>query len=158
VASRLGFPNGAVLTADGRRLLLAETFMGRISAFDVDANGGLGGRRTWAQFGAAPDYLDEERSTRELVMLPDGLALDTEGMLWVADAKGRGAARVRQGGAIVDFVDTGDLSVYAVALGGADRRTLYLCCAPPHRTFEPSTSRRSVLLACRVSVPGAGTP
>jgi sugar lactone lactonase YvrE len=158
VASQLGFPNGTVLTPDGRRLLLAETFMGRISAFDVDANGGLGGRRTWAQFGMAPDYLDEERATRELVMLPDGLALDAEGMLWVADAKGHGASRVRQGGEVVDFVDTEDLSVYAVALGGADRRTLYLCCAPPHRTFEPSASRRSVLLACQVPVPGAGTP
>ena len=86
------------------------------------------------------------------------MALDAEGMLWVADAKGRGASRVRQGGEVVDYVDTGDLSVYAVALGGADRRTLYLCCAPPHRTFDPSASRSSVLLACQVRVPGAGTP
>jgi sugar lactone lactonase YvrE len=158
VASQLGFPNGAVLTPDGRTLLIAETFVGRISAFEVDGNGGLGGRRTWAQFGAAPDYLDEDRATRELELLPDGMALDAEGMLWVADAKGRGASRVRQGGEVVDYVDTGDLSVYAVALGGADRRTLYLCCAPPHRTFDPSASRSSVLLACQVWVPGAGTP
>lgn len=158
VASQLGFPNGAVVTPDGRNLLLAETFVGRISAFEVDAKGGLGPRRTWAQFGAAPDYLDEERATRELPMLPDGMALDADGMLWVADAKGHGASRVRQGGEIVDFVDTGDLSAYAVALGGPDRRTLYLCCAPPHRTFDPSVSRESVLLATQVAVPGAGTP
>lgn len=158
VASELGFPNGAVVTPDGRSLLLAETFVGRISAFDVDAEGGLGGRRTWAQFGVAPDYFDEERATRELPLLPDGMALDAEGMLWVADAKGHGVSRVREGGEVVDFVDTGDLSVYAVALGGADRRTMYLCCAPPHRTFDPSTTRRSVLLTCQVPVPGAGTP
>jgi sugar lactone lactonase YvrE len=157
-ASQLGFPNGAVVTPDGRSLLLAETFVGRISAFDVDADGGLSGRRTWAQFGAAPDYYDEERATRELTLLPDGMALDAEGLLWVADAKGHGVSRVRQGGEVVDFVDTGDLSVYAVALGGADRRTLYMCCAPPHRTFDPSTTRRSVLVTCRVPVPGAGTP
>jgi sugar lactone lactonase YvrE len=154
-ASGLGFPNGAVLTPGGRSLLIAETFVGRISAFEVDANGGLGDRRTWAQFGAAPDYLDEERATRELAMLPDGMALDAEGMLWVADAKGHGVSRVRQGGEVVDYVDTGDLSVYAVALGGADYRTLFLCCAPPHRTFDPSGSRRSVLLSGRVEVPGA---
>lgn len=157
-ASQLGFPNGAVITPDGRSLLLAETFVGRISAFDVDANGELRNRRVWAQFGAAPDYYDEERATRELPLLPDGMALDAEGMLWVADAKGHGASRVRQGGEVVDFIDTGDLAVYAMALGGADRRTLYLCCAPPHRTFDPSTTRQSVLLACRVPVPGAGTP
>jgi sugar lactone lactonase YvrE len=157
-ASDLGFPNGAVLTPDGRHLLLAETFVGRISAFDVAADGALSGRRTWAQFGAAPDYFDEERATRELAMLPDGMALDAEGMLWVADAKGRGVSRVREGGEVVDFVDTGELSVYAVALGGADRRTMYLCCAPPHRTFDPSASRKSVLLTTQVAVPGAGTP
>ncbi|AXL92876.1 gluconolactonase [Streptomyces sp. CB09001] len=155
-ASQLGFPNGAVLTPDGRHLLIAETFVGRISAFEVDADGGLSGRRTWAQFGAAPDYFDEARATRELEMLPDGMALDAEGMLWVADAKGHGASRVRQGGEVVDFVDTGDLSVYAVALGGPDLRTLYLCCAPPHRTFDPSASRKSVLLATQVAVPGTG--
>jgi sugar lactone lactonase YvrE len=157
-ASELGFPNGAVLTPDGRQMLLAETFVGRITAFDVDADGGLAGRRVWAQFGAAPDFYDEERATQELAVLPDGMALDAEGMLWVADAKGRGVSRVRQGGEVVDFIDTGELSVYAVALGGADRRTLYMCCAPPHRTFDPSTTRKSVLLTCRVPVPGAGTP
>ncbi|MGW3151502.1 SMP-30/gluconolactonase/LRE family protein [Streptomyces sp. NPDC001177] len=157
-ATNVVFPNGAVLTPDGRSLLLAETFMARITAFDVSPEGALSNRRTWAQFAPAPDYLDEERACRELAVLPDGLALDEEGMLWVADAKGHGAARVCQDGDVVDFVDTGDLSVYAVALGGSDRRTLYLCCAPPLGTSDPTRSRRSVLLSCQVPVAGAGTP
>ncbi len=37
VAEGLGFPNELVLTPDGRRLIVAETFMNRLSAFDVDS-------------------------------------------------------------------------------------------------------------------------
>jgi sugar lactone lactonase YvrE len=37
------FPNGALITADGRTLLLAETFAGRITAFDIE----VGGARAW---------------------------------------------------------------------------------------------------------------
>jgi sugar lactone lactonase YvrE len=148
------FPNGMVLTADGQTLLVAETYRGRITAFDVVDGGGLGARRVWADFAVTEPPLEIKAATDVLPVLPDGLCLDVEGALWVADAKGHGVSRVEEGGRVLDFVETGSLSVYAPALGGPDRTTLFLCCAPPVETFEPATSRRSVLMACDVDVPG----
>jgi sugar lactone lactonase YvrE len=150
----LVFPNGIVLSADGKSMYVAETYSGRITAFDVDVGGGLSGRRVWAQFGDPRVPLEINAATELLPVLPDGLALDQEGALWIADAKGRGIARVAEGGEQLDFVETGALSVYAAALGGPEATTLYLCCAPPVLTSDHPSTRRSVLMSCDVDVPG----
>ena len=47
-ASDLAFPNGAVITADGATLIVAESMGGRLTAFDRAADGTLGNRREWA--------------------------------------------------------------------------------------------------------------
>jgi sugar lactone lactonase YvrE len=152
----LVFPNGAVLTPDGRTLIISETFASRISAFDVDGRGELSGRRIWAEFGdPGPLFGDTVASG---LPLPDGMALDAEGAVWIGDAAGPGALRVREGGAIVDTIETGELSVYAVALGGHDRRTLYMCASPPLLQSNPAEEHLAKLYACRVDVPGAGLP
>jgi sugar lactone lactonase YvrE len=57
VADRLGFPNGMVLTPDGGTLIVAESMMNRLSAFNV-VLGSLGERRTWAAFGDPPASTD----------------------------------------------------------------------------------------------------
>lgn len=154
VADDVVFPNGMVLSADEQTLYVAETYRGRITAFAVRSDGTLGERRTWADFGPPGAPLDIPAATKHLSVLPDGLTLDCGGALWVADAKGHGIARVVEGGQQTDFVDTGSLSVYAAALGGPDLTTLFLCCAPPVESFDPSRNRRSVLLSCAVEVPG----
>jgi len=48
VADDLWFPNGAVITPDNRTLLIAETFAGRITAFDIQPGGDLSNRRIFA--------------------------------------------------------------------------------------------------------------
>ncbi len=45
VAEDLAFPNGLVVTPDGRTLLVAETFGERISAFSIGSDGSLAHRR-----------------------------------------------------------------------------------------------------------------
>ncbi|MBV9593430.1 MAG: SMP-30/gluconolactonase/LRE family protein [Actinobacteria bacterium] len=64
------------------------------------SEGGLANRRVWADFGLSP-----ARDLRELCaaggIAPDGIALDEDGALWVADCTGVGAHRVRPGGEIV---------------------------------------------------------
>ena len=147
VADRLYAPNGAVITPDGSTLVLAETEAARLTAFDVGPDGGLRGRRPWAEFGA-------DSSTGKRVE-PDGLALDADGAIWVGDANGHGVLRVAEGGEVLDAVDTGDLSVYAVALGGGDGRTLYLCAAPPGHAFDPERRPLGVLMSLRVAAPSA---
>ena len=51
------FPNGTVITPDDKTLIVAETFAGQLSAFDIEANGDLTNRRLWARLpeGAVPD-------------------------------------------------------------------------------------------------------
>jgi sugar lactone lactonase YvrE len=155
-ASDLVFPNGAVLTEDGRTMLLSETFASRISAFDVDADGALSNRRTWAAFGNPGRTIPDTIASG--LPLPDGMALDAEGAVWIGHAAGRGPLRIAEGGEILDEIGTDELSVYAVALGGSDRRTLFMCASPPLLETDPSTDHRAALYRCRVDVPGAGLP
>ena len=61
---------------------------------------------------------------------PDGGALDAEGALWVADAIGKRIVRVARGGRILEQIDTGELGIFAAALGGPDGRTLFMAAAP----------------------------
>lgn len=146
-AGGLYAPNGAVFTPGETTLILAETEAARLTAFDVSQDGGLHHRRVWASLGADPVTGKQ--------IEPDGLALDADGAIWVADANGHGVVRVASGGRVLDAIDTGDLSVYAVALGGADGRTLYLCAAPPGHAFDPQRRPLGVLMSVRVTTPAA---
>jgi sugar lactone lactonase YvrE len=148
------FPNGIVFSEDEKTLFVAETYRGQITAFDVNSNGSLGSRRIWANFATSMPPLEIKLATRELALLPDGLTLDKEGCIWVADAKGNGISRIKEGGQRLDYVDTGSLSVYAAALGGPNLTTLYMCCAPAAGTFDPKTEFKSALMVCEVDIPG----
>jgi sugar lactone lactonase YvrE len=158
VADGLYFPNGSVLTPDGRTLLVAETFGQRISAFDVGTDGALSVRRDWARFGPLPDTTDAAEAAGSGGLAPDGMCLDAEGLLWIADAVGNRVVRVREGGEVADEISTGDLGVYACMLGGEDGRTLYMCAAPSFAEEERRTTREGRLLATEVAVPHAGLP
>lgn len=154
-APDLWFPNGSVLS--GGVLLVDETFGNRVSAFDVHDDGTLGERRDWATFGSLPT--SSELNTvlgGELAVAPDGCSvLDAEGCLWIADALGNRAIRVREGGEIVDAVEPGT-GVYACGLGGSDGRTLYLCTAPDFLAHNRRDTREAAIMATTVSVPMAG--
>jgi sugar lactone lactonase YvrE len=109
----LSFPNGMVLSPDGRTLIVAETFGRRLTAFDVASDATRSHRRIFAELpGRAPD----------------GICLDRDGAVWVADAAGKACVRVLDGGAVTDVIRT-DRGCYACALGGTDGRTLFLCLA-----------------------------
>ncbi|WP_018331461.1 SMP-30/gluconolactonase/LRE family protein [Actinomycetospora chiangmaiensis] len=154
-ADDLWFPNGSVVA--GGTLLVDETFGNRISAFDLHDDGSLGPRRDWASFGPLPTASDLETVLGgQLVVAPDGCSptLDAEGCLWVADALGGRAVRVREGGEIVDAVEPGT-GVYACGLGGSDGRTLYLCTAPDFLEHNRRDAREAAVQAVTVDVPSA---
>lgn len=144
VAARdLRFPNGTVITPDGRTLILGETFGARLTAFDLDPDtGALSGRRTWAQLAGA---------------VPDGICLDEEGAVWVASPIGHQVLRIREGGEVLERIPV-ETEAFACMLGGRDGCTLYVCTAA---TSDPETCRREPtgrIEAVRVKAAHAGLP
>ena len=141
VDDQLVFPNGAVIDAHGRTLVVAETFGQRLTAFTIVEDGSLTDRRTFADL---PGHA------------PDGICLDAEGAVWFADATGQACFRVREGGEVVDRVDTGR-GCFACALGGENRRILFLLTADAY-SGAAIRSRTGAVEMVDVEVPGAGWP
>jgi sugar lactone lactonase YvrE len=156
-AEGLGFPNGMVLTPDGRTLVVAETMRNRLSAFPV-GSGSLGERWTWAAFGDAPVSADRDDILRRAAVAPDGICLDAEGAVWVADAAHGRLLRVAEGGSVLEELKVEGAGVFACMLGGDDGCTLFACAAPTFLEAEASTNHRASILMTRVSVPHAGLP
>lgn len=141
-ATDLVFPNGTVITPDGRLLIVAETLAGRLTAFDVGEDGELSGRRVWATLPWCA---------------PDGICLDAEGHVWVANAMTTECILVAEGGAVIDRVHT-SCNSFACMLGGEDRRTLYAMTAPTSTESVVKADRTACIEIARVDVPGAGLP
>jgi sugar lactone lactonase YvrE len=156
-ADELGFPNGMALTPDGRTLIVAETLKNRLGAFHV-SSGSLSGRRTWAAFGKPPAGTDAGKILGEAAVVPDGICLDAEGAVWVADAVHSRLIRVAEGGRIIEELKTNGLGAFACMLGGDDGRTLFACVAPTFQEAEASTKHRASILMTKVEVPHAGLP
>ena len=157
VADELAFPNGMVLTGDGCTLIVAETTMGRLTAFNVSA-GSLSNRRTWADFGDPPTTTNVDERLEKMAVVPDGICLDAEGAVWVADAAHRRLVRVVEGGHIVEELKTNGLHAYACMLGGDDGRTLFACVAPTYHQAQASANHHAAILMTKVAVPHAGLP
>jgi len=143
VAARdLGFPNGCVITPDGRTLVVAESFAARLSAFDIAADGSLSNRRVWAQL--------EQK-------IPDGICMDAEGAIWMAAALSHECLRVHEGGRISARIEVAT-QAYACTLGGPDRKTLFLCTAEDSDPVKCVASKSGRIEHLRVDVPGVGLP
>ena len=163
VADDLLFPNGTVITPDGATLIIGESFAGRLTAFDVAADGSLSGRRVFAEL--HPEHAGGELPAeaqaisaayspdRPLGPIPDGICLDAEGAVWMASPTTNEVIRVGEGTNILDRISTGDDGAYACMLGGDDRRTLFICAASGLQ--EAGTGK---LLTVEVDSPGAGLP
>ncbi|TDC80511.1 SMP-30/gluconolactonase/LRE family protein [Streptomyces hainanensis] len=156
VGDPIMFPNGSVVTDGGATLLVAETFDCRILAFDIADDGSLGNRRNWAVFHEMRTEHDLEEALGSGSILPDGICLDREGALWIADAGGQGAVRVARGGKILDRVPAPEgQAVFAVALGGDQGDTLFLCVGPAMGSADLTATTLGSLVSCRVDVPRA---
>ena len=142
-ADGLEFPNGSVITPDGKSLIVAESYANRLTRFDIAADGALINRRLFADLPG---------------VVPDGICLDAEGAVWVGHARAPQCLRVLEGGKIDTIVHTGEgRHVYACMLGGADRRTLLMCTSAT-RGPESATARTGRIEFTHVDIPGAGWP
>ena len=108
------FPNGSVITPDGRTLVVGETFGQRYTAFSLDRNGTPGPGREWAPLPQSA---------------PDGCTMDEASGIRFADVATSGVLRVLEGGEITQRIETPQ-QAFACTLGGDDGRTLYILTAP----------------------------
>jgi sugar lactone lactonase YvrE len=144
VADKLFFPNGMVITPDGRTLIVGETLGHRLTAFDIQEDGSLRNRRVWAQLPSSVG--------------PDGICLDAEGSVWCANPEGEDSVvRVREGGEITDRIRL-DTHAYAVMLGGPERRHLFISTSLSHDPAEIQRNPTASFKVVEVDVPGAGIP
>ena len=149
VADDIQFPNGMAITPDGRTLIISESFAGRLTAFDIDADGGLPARRVFAEG-----------------LGPEGICMDAEGAVWAGTA-GFSVARVAEGGTVLQRVELEEnRAPFALMPGGPDRRTLFICTAEWHKADGAPANlerlatgpRTGEILALPVEVPGVGRP
>lgn len=143
VAEALHFPNGMVISDDGRTLIVAESYAQRLTAFDIEADGWLTNARVWADL--RPN-------------VPDGICLDAEGAVWIADPVFHQVFRVVEGGNVTDAYALGDRGAFACMLGGGERTVLYVCTAHSSDPAQTITEKGGCIEAHPTSVPGAGLP
>ncbi|CAI8882412.1 MULTISPECIES: SMP-30/gluconolactonase/LRE family protein [Burkholderia] len=136
-ATELEFPNGAVIVDDGKTLIVAETWLHRLTAFDIGSRGQLGNRRIYADLGG-----------RE----PDGICADASGAVWVACFNTGEVLRVLDGGVITDAIAFDGRAV-SCTLGGADGRQLF--CTVYRGTLDELSARKrnAAVLTVQVDVP-----
>jgi sugar lactone lactonase YvrE len=143
VATDLATPNGLGFTPDGSTLLVSETFGAQLLAFTVGADGSLRDQRVFAD-------LDGRK--------PDGLCVDVEGAVWVGCLDSGEFLRVRDGGEVTHRVEVSRGWAVAPALGGVDRRTLYMIIdeSKPGGIARGESVGR--IEQVRVDVAGSGSP
>lgn len=141
-AEDMHFPNGPVITPDGKTLILGETLSGSLTAFDIHPNGDLSNRRTWAACGPR---------------VPDGICLDAEGAIWIANPIAPECVRIAEGGAVLEVIDTGQLC-YACMLGGHDGKSLFMLTAASSDHEAAAASQTGKIVVATVDSPRAGRP
>jgi sugar lactone lactonase YvrE len=136
------FPNGSVITPDGKTLIVGETLAGALTAFDIGANGALANRRLWA-------------STWPRV--PDGIALDAAGAIWFANPVAPECVRIAEGGQVLQTVTTSQ-NCFACMLGGGDGKTLFMMTAPTNIAAALLSAPQGRIEITEVDVAHAGRP
>lgn len=115
-AEGIEFPNAMVIINSGRTLVVAETWRGKLTAFDLSPDGHLSGKRTFADLG-----------TRQ----PDGICADAEGAIWTGCFNTGEFLRVKDGGEITNRIAFDGCGV-ACTIGGTTGHTLFctVYCGP----------------------------
>jgi gluconolactonase len=122
VAGGMWVPNGLVLSPDGKKLYVAETVPNRILWFAVRPDGGLGPLNVFATL-PQTDKTDG----------PDGLAVDTQGNLYVAHLGMTAVQVLAPSGVLLRSLPAGAYDASNLAWGGPRADQLFITGAIGHR-------------------------
>jgi sugar lactone lactonase YvrE len=142
--------NGIVVTPDQGALIVAESGSGKLHSYELDKHRELTRVTVFAELEPTPAH-------SRGVVTPDGICLDAEGAVWFADPSAHRVARVRRGGDVTDVISFPvEMYPLAVALGGADGRSLFVMVAPNIDFYAPRTGQGQGYVAVTpVTVPAA---
>lgn len=141
VITGTGCTNGMGWSPDGTTLYYTDSATGGVDAFDYAPSGGVSNRRQVVQVDSG---------------LPDGLAIDADGCLWVAVWGAGEVRRYSPAGERLDTLRVPARHVTCPAFGGPDARTLFITSARLGRSEaelrdEPDAG---AIFAASVEVPG----
>ncbi|MFQ3207806.1 MAG: sugar lactone lactonase YvrE [Glaciecola sp.] len=130
----MSFPNGSVITPDGKTLIVAETLGLCLTAFDITEKSELVNRRVWANTGAR---------------VPDGICMNADGNIWIANAVSNECVLLAQGGEVLEIVSTSQ-NCYACMLGSEDDKTLFMLTAQSSHAALAGASRAGKIEMAKV--------
>lgn len=135
--------NGIGWSPDHGRMYYVDTPTRRVDVLDFDVDtGSATGRRPFVDFG--PDGGS-----------PDGLCVDADGCVWVAENGGGRVRRFTPDGGPDTVVEVPASQVTACAFGGPDLADLYVTTGREHFTAEQVAAEP--LAGCLFVAPGIGT-
>jgi sugar lactone lactonase YvrE len=108
--------NGPAFSLDGNTMYHSDSLLGRTYAYAVAADGSLGPARLWRQFG------EGEGS-------PDGMTVDSEDCVWIAQWGGGRVCRYSPDGALLATIRMPVSQPSSCAFGGPGLKTLYITSA-----------------------------
>ncbi|WP_299381148.1 SMP-30/gluconolactonase/LRE family protein [uncultured Kiloniella sp.] len=143
VADNLGYTNECLVSPDGNKLYVNETFARKLVSFDIAENGDLSNKTTVAEFG--------------LGTFPDGMTFDTDGGIWITSIVSNRVIRIASDGSQTVMIEdcnnehlewveaafqAGEMgrphldnaqskklkNISSLAFGGSDLKTGYLGC------------------------------
>ena len=135
----VGLTNGIGFSPDGSKLYHSDSAIPAVTVADVGSDGKVSGKRVFAP---------------TEVGIPDGLAVDEAGGVWVAIYGGSAALRYAPDGSLDQRIEVPAESVTSLCFGGSDRRDLIVVSAD--NSDDPA--REGSIFRTRVDVPGLPAP
>jgi gluconolactonase len=127
--------NGLGFSPDGRTLYHSDSAANIVGAYDVQLDGSVGPRRTFARVEPG---------------VPDGLAVSVDGAVWVAMARGGAVIVLEPDGRERERIACPLPMVTSVCFGGDDLRDLYVVTG----SDGTGTQNAGTVFRTRVSVAG----
>jgi gluconolactonase len=121
LARNLDVPNGIALSENCRQLFVSESYTNRILLFEIDEKG---------MASSAPKVFSNlprnQKKGKDAANMPDGIALDADGRLWVAHYGMHAIQVLSPEGELLATYDTGIRCTSNICFGGKNLTTAFV--------------------------------